>query len=49
MDLLDTPITIHTGDTRISPEKVRGEVELNNITFAYKNRFPIIKNVSLVV
>lgn len=47
MDLLDTPITIHTGDTRISPEKVRGEVELNNITFAYKDRFPIINNVSL--
>ncbi|OKH42738.1 ABC transporter [Calothrix sp. HK-06] len=47
MDLLDTPITIYTGDTRISPEKVRGEVELNNITFAYKDRFPIINNVSL--
>ncbi len=47
MDLLDTPITIHTGDTRVSPEKVRGEVELKNITFAYKDRFPIIKNVSL--
>ncbi|BAZ17894.1 ABC transporter-related protein [Calothrix sp. NIES-4071] len=47
MDLLDTPITIHTGDVRLSPEKVRGEVELKNITFAYKDRFSIIKNVSL--
>lgn len=45
MNLLDTPIAIHTGD--ISLPSVRGEVELNNITFAYNDRHPVIENLSL--
>lgn len=45
MNLLDTPIAIHTGD--ISLPSVRGEVELNNITFAYNDRYPVIEHLSL--
>jgi len=45
MNLLDTPIAIHTGN--ISLPSVRGEVELNNITFAYNDRHPVIENLSL--
>ncbi len=45
MNLLDTPIAIHTGN--ISLPSVRGEVKLNNITFAYNDRHPVIENLSL--
>jgi ATP-binding cassette subfamily B protein len=47
MDLLDTPIQITTGDIPLVVEKVRGEVEFKNVTFAYQNRETIIKNLSL--
>ena len=47
MDLLDTNITIHSGDKSISLSSIKGEVNLNNITFAYNQREPVIKNLSL--
>ncbi|KAB8321313.1 ABC transporter ATP-binding protein [Tolypothrix campylonemoides VB511288] len=47
MDLLDTPIAIHTGEIDLPVATVRGEVELNNVTFAYQDRLPVIKNLSL--
>jgi ATP-binding cassette subfamily B protein len=47
MDLLDTPIAIHTGEIDLPVATVRGEVELRNVTFAYQDRLPIIKNLSL--
>ncbi|QLE58591.1 ABC transporter ATP-binding protein [Nostoc sp. TCL26-01] len=47
MDLLDTPIEITTGDVSLAVEKVRGEVDLKNVTFAYRNSTAIIKNLSL--
>ncbi|AFZ11728.1 Xenobiotic-transporting ATPase [Crinalium epipsammum PCC 9333] len=46
-NLLDTPITIHSG--HLSLPSVRGEVELNNVTFAYKGRDTVIKNLSLYI
>ncbi len=49
MDLLDTPITIHTGDLRLAVEAVRGKVEFKNVTFAYQDRLPVVKNLSLQV
>lgn len=49
MDLLDTPIAIHTGDVRLSVEEVRGEVEFKNVTFTYQDRLPVVKNLSLQV
>ncbi|MEP0779379.1 ABC transporter ATP-binding protein/permease [Microcoleus sp. ZQ-A2] len=47
MNLLDTPIEIHSGDTPLQVEQVRGEVVLKEVTFAYHDRAPVIHNLSL--
>ncbi|MEP0875105.1 ABC transporter ATP-binding protein/permease [Funiculus sociatus GB2-M2] len=47
MNLLDTPIAIHSGHISLPVASVRGEVELQNVTFAYNGRNPVIKNLSL--
>lgn len=47
MNLLDTPITIHTGDIALPIGSVRGELEFNHVTFAYNGRMPVIKDLSL--
>lgn len=47
MGLLDTPIAIPPGDRPLPLDTVRGEVELEQITFAYDDRLPILKNLSL--
>ncbi|MDJ0713351.1 MAG: ABC transporter ATP-binding protein [Prochloraceae cyanobacterium] len=47
MDLLDTPIVAHPGHISLAVNSIRGEIELNNITFAYKDREPVIRNFSL--
>jgi ATP-binding cassette, subfamily B, bacterial len=47
MNLLDTPINIITGDTLLPIDKVRGEIDLQEITFAYQDREPVIKKLSL--
>jgi ATP-binding cassette, subfamily B, bacterial len=47
MNLLDTPIEIHSGDTPFQVEQVRGEVVLKEVTFAYHDRAPVIQNLSL--
>ncbi|WP_172641451.1 ABC transporter ATP-binding protein [Nostoc sp. PCC 7107] len=49
MNLLDTPITIHPGNVALPVDKVRGEVEFKNVTFAYKDRFAVITNLSLQI
>ena len=47
MDLLDTTIAIHSGERALPLSRIQGEVSLNNITFAYNQREPVIKNLSL--
>lgn len=47
MNLLDTPIAIHSGYISLPTQQVRGEMELRNVTFAYKEGFPVIKDLSL--
>jgi ATP-binding cassette subfamily B protein len=47
MDLLDTPIAIHSGDAELPADLTRGDLHLNNITFAYAGRKPILENLSL--
>lgn len=49
MNLLDTPILMHSGDISLPLEKVRGELALNDVTFAYNGRNPAIENLSLHV
>ncbi len=47
MDLLDTPIAIHPGNNSLPLDSIEGEISLNNVSFAYGDRKPIIKNLSL--
>ncbi|MGK7948372.1 MAG: ABC transporter ATP-binding protein [Xenococcaceae cyanobacterium] len=49
MNLLDTPITIHSGNIALPRELVAGGITLENITFAYNERKPVIKNLSLEI
>ena len=47
MNLLDTPIAIHTGDIPLAVSSVRGELHFKDVTFAYNGRSPVIKDLSL--
>lgn len=47
MNLLDTPIAIHPGHQSLPVNSVQGEIELQNITFAYNQRSPVITDLSL--
>jgi len=47
MNLLDTTVTIVSGDKSISPEQVKGAVVLTNISFQYRDRLPVLKHISL--
>ena len=47
MNLLDTPIAIHSGNISLPTEKIRGAIKIENITFAYQQRQPVIKNLTL--
>ena len=49
MNLLDTPITIHPGDKPLSVEFIKGELELENVTFSYQKNFPTIQNISMKI
>ncbi|MGQ4647944.1 ABC transporter transmembrane domain-containing protein [Lyngbya aestuarii] len=49
LNLLDTPIEIHPGDILLPVEQVKGSLELKNVTFAYRERSPIIENLSLKI
>ncbi|HYW19760.1 MAG TPA: ABC transporter ATP-binding protein [Nodularia sp. (in: cyanobacteria)] len=49
MNLLDTPFAIHPGNMALPVDAVRGEVEFNNVSFAYHDRLPVIENLSLRV
>lgn len=49
INLLDTPITIHTGNKPLYIESVKGELELQNVTFAYQENFPVIQNICLKI
>ncbi|MDJ0597926.1 MAG: ABC transporter ATP-binding protein [Crocosphaera sp.] len=47
MNLLDTPLRIHSGAIALPTETIKGKIKLENVTFAYQKDFPIIKNLSL--
>jgi ATP-binding cassette subfamily B protein len=49
MGLLDTAIAIPHGDRTLLLNAVRGEVQFDNITFAYNDRNPVLKQLSLYV
>lgn len=47
MNLLDTPIAIHSGNIALPVSTIKGEIVLDNISFAYQERYPVIENLSL--
>jgi len=47
MNLLDTSITMHSGEISLPVTQVKGELALKNITFSYQGRHPVIENLSL--
>lgn len=47
MTLLDTPIHISTGHRALPVHQVRGEVQFTQVTFAYHDRAPVLKDLSL--
>jgi ATP-binding cassette, subfamily B, bacterial len=47
MSLLDTPIHISTGQRFLPVHQVRGEVQISHVTFAYHDRSPVLKDLSL--
>jgi len=48
LDLLDTPIAIHSGSQVLLPI-VHGDIHLKNVTFGYTANFPIVENLSLEI
>ncbi len=49
MGLLDTPVVIPEGDRPLPRGNVQGEVQFNAITFAYRDRSPVLSQLSLSV
>ena len=49
MNLLDTPMAIHPGDIPLPVSSVRGELEFQHVTFAYNQRSPVIRDLSLQI
>ena len=49
MNLLDTPIAVHSGDITLPVGEVKGELILQDVTFAYHHRTPVIQHLSLQI
>ena len=47
MNLLDTPIAAHPGRLALPLSSVKGEVKLHDITFAYRDRTPVVEHLTL--
>ena len=49
MELLSSPMELFCSGSETLPDTIRGEITFNNITFAYHQRQPVIKQFSLHV
>ncbi|MEO0941464.1 MAG: ABC transporter ATP-binding protein [Cyanobacteria bacterium J06642_12] len=49
LNLLDTPIAIRTGQQSLPLVSVKGELQFENVTFAYTDRPPVVTDLSLHV
>ncbi|MGB3308982.1 MAG: ABC transporter ATP-binding protein [Nodosilinea sp.] len=47
MGILDTPVELIPGRNPLPVEQVKGDVRFENVTFAYRDRQPVLKNLSL--
>ncbi|MGK7932946.1 MAG: ABC transporter ATP-binding protein [Microcystaceae cyanobacterium] len=48
-NLLDTPITIHSGNLGLTHQQVQGDIIFDHVTFAYQNSPAILTNLSLTI
>ena len=49
MNVLDTPVAIPTGDQPLPVENVKGDIQLNEVTFAYPGQHTVFQNLSLQI
>lgn len=49
MNLLDTPIVTHPGHLSVPVSSVKGEVQLQDISFAYENGYPVVQHLSMKI
>ena len=42
LDLIDTPILIPSGTTRLSPSDIKGEIRYEQVCFSYRDREPLL-------
>jgi ATP-binding cassette, subfamily B, bacterial len=49
MNMLDTPFEIHPGTRRLPKESVRGDIGVEDVTFAYDDGAPVLHDVTLSV
>ena len=49
LDLLDTPINIVSGKKRVSTDKIKGKIVLDDIHFGYKRRPSIMNSFSAII
>lgn len=47
MNLLDTPIEMHSGDISLPVQQVKGHLQLRDVTFAYNGRASVIEHLDL--
>jgi len=47
LDLLDTPLAIHPGRTPLPTHQVEGDVWFKDVSFAYRDRTPVVENLTL--
>lgn len=49
MDLLDTPVAIRPGNFRLPVSNVRGNIVFEDVTFAYRERQPVVERLTLKI
>ncbi|WP_428266367.1 ABC transporter ATP-binding protein [Haliangium sp.] len=49
LDLLDTPTRVADGDATLARDQVRGQVDFDDVTFAYEGRPPALEALSLTM
>jgi ATP-binding cassette subfamily B protein len=49
LNLLDTPISIPTGDIRLPSSSIKGALQFKNVTFSYNERMPVLRYFSLML
>ncbi|MBE3593936.1 MAG: ABC transporter ATP-binding protein [Candidatus Carbobacillus altaicus] len=46
-ELLDTPVEITTPEAAIQPEKLKGEIRFEQVTFGYNENVPVLRGIDL--